>query len=48
MRDKPPRHQGCDDRGAEDYPKSGTGEVTFLTSELRHDHLKAALQIRDV
>ena len=47
MRDEPPRHQGRDDGGAENDPKSGAGQITFLTGKLRHEDFKAALQVGD-
>ena len=48
MREEPPHHHGGDDRGTEDDAEGGTGQITFLAGELRHDDFKAALQIGDV
>jgi len=48
MHEEPPHQKGPNDRRAKDDPKSGAGQVTFLASELRHDHLKPALKVGDV
>jgi hypothetical protein len=50
MPDKPPRHQGCNDRSAGHEAQRRLRQITTrrLPGQLRHDDFKAALQIGDV